>query len=194
MVYRKRRGHTDRTEEDDHGAGEEKRRAAGAVDSDWGSSEVARPPILREAERSSRSGTVRSLGRESLPGALCEASRPAVDPARRLLPNALGGLLRRPRLPARDRLALPRQPLVVHLSRARPDGGITGAFQLDENSQTIADRGPRGGVRLRAEACRGEGPSEGQDHRGGLHDARGERGDEVDRAEGHWRGLQGLPQ
>src|SRR5208282_5964213 len=146
--------------------------------------------VLREAQWGARSGRLRSVGGRAVRGALRRGRGTSIDPPGGVLPDAVGRVLRRPRVTTRDRVALRRQPIAAHLPGDRSEQRHTRSFEYEQHAPALAGGSVLAGVRVGAEGGGGAQAAPGEDHRGGLDDAGSERGDEVAGAARHQRRLE----
>ena len=163
-------------------AGHERRRSGSAA------------RLLRPARFAAAGSRVRRVPRGALRTVLRRRDRPARHSARRLFPHAVPGLLRRARLAAGDRLAVRRQPLAAGVSRLRPERTDARPFVAVARPRPPAARSARAGLRLHDLDRREEEASEREGGGRRFDDARGRRGDEDHRPQGHRRRLEEVPQ
>ncbi len=140
---------------------------------------------------------LREAGFDEFVERLCEpyyhdTHGPARHSAGRLLPDAVGGLLRGPRLAAGHRLAVCRQPQLARIPRHPARRRDARPFQPDAGPRPTAAFGSSASILLRAASGRRQGPVERQDGGRRRHDAGGQRGDEEHRPARHGRGLAGV--
>ena len=113
--------------------------------------EIGRPSVLSTAQLAAGRSRLRSLDREALPALLRarRETRPAFDPAGRVLPHASGGLLRGDRQPARHRLAVRRQSQFAAILGHSAGGNDTRSQDALQHSPPPAGRSVRRGVSVR---------------------------------------------